>query len=359
MKHILLNPGPVNVSERVRSALLRGDACHREPEIAGLVASCRNLLLKLFDPTNEFDAVFFTGSGTAAVEAAIASTPHAGSQMLVVDNGVYGDRIAQIAQVHDIEIHRLKRHWDEWPDVKEIDRILSLDKAIDTVALVHHETTTGLLNPVREVGEVVRRHGRKFVLDAVSSLGGEELDLAGWGVDVAASTANKCVCGIPGISFVLVRKTTLDDIRRSPKRSLYLNIPFNRDAQERECGAFTPAIQVLWALEEALKEFLEETVRGRITRYKKASGLIRRRAAEMGLGLYLKDEGRLSNTITSFHLPEGKNYAHLHDELKRRGFIIYAGQGPLAGKIFRVANMGQVAESDYVRFLDELGGLLA
>jgi len=357
-REILLNPGPVNVSERVRAALGRGDVCHREPEVADALARTRELLLDVFDPGGEFDAVFFTGSGTAAVEAAVSSTPARGAKLLVVDNGVYGERIATMAARHAIETVRLTCAWTERPDLARIDAALGADPAIDTVALVHNETTTGLLNPVREVGEVVRRHGRVFLLDTVSGLGGENLDLDAWDVDLAASTANKCIGGIPGVSFVLVRKRTLERLRQqSSARSLYLDLAYNRHAQQGACGAFTPAVQVLWALEEALAELAEETVETRIERFGRATALVREAAARLGLGLYLAPE-LCSNTISSFRLPAGVSYTRLHDLLKTRGFVIYAGQGPLAGEIFRVATMGRVSLADYQRFTEVLREVL-
>ncbi len=349
MKQILLNPGPVNVSERVRAALVRGDACHREPEITACLASTRTRLLSLFDPNGKFDAVFFTGSGTAALEAAVTASPAEGRKLLIVENGVYGERITKIAQAHAIDTVRLAFPWDRRPDLGRIEAALS-DPAIDTIALVHHETTTGLLNPVADVGALARRHGKRLVLDTVSGLGGEAFDLDGWGVDLAASTANKCLGGLPGISFVLVRKASLAALREAPSRSLYLDVLSNLEAQKESCGAFTPAVQILWALEEALAELADEGLDTRIARFRRASARIRSRGREMGLRLFL-DPALLSNTITAFHLPEGKGYGPLHDALKAKGFVIYAGQGPLARRIFRVANMGQVSDADYERFL--------
>jgi len=357
-RDILLNPGPVNVSERVRAALTRGDACHREPEVAASVAGVRRALLDLFAPADEFDAVLFTGSGTAAMEAAVCSTPAPGAGLLVIDNGVYGARLAAIAEAHSIATERITCAWDERPDLDRIDAALAADGAIDSIALVHHETTTGLINPVEAVGRLARKHGKRFILDTVSGLAGEALDLERAGVDVAVSTANKCIAGIPGIAFVLVRRTLLERLRSQPDRSVYLSIALNHAAQADACGAFTPAIQVLWALEEALRELAEEGVDARIARFAGASSLIRKAGDELGLTRLIAPE-LSSNTITAFELPTGRSYAWLHDACKKRGFVIYAGQGPLEGRIFRVATMGQVATADYERFTDVLRSLLS
>lgn len=356
MQPILLNPGPVNVTERVRAALSRGDACHREPEVAAALASTRALLKELFDPTDSYHVAFVTGSGTAAMEMAFSSTPI--KKMLVVENGVYGERISKICAAHGIKTVTVTGEWEQLPDLARIEDALKADADIDSIGLVHHETTTGMINPVREVGALSKKYGKRFVLDTVSGLGGEQLDLDAWNIDVAAGTANKCICGFPGISFVLCRKELMKQIAEQPPRSLYLNLAHNWKAQQDSCGAFTPAIQILWALEEALKELKEEGVGNRIARYKRVSAMIREGLDKLGCPLYLPREV-YSNTISSFDLPPGKSYDQLHDALKERGFVIYAGQGPLASKVFRIANMGHVRDEDYARLLKELEALLA
>ena len=358
MQPILLNPGPVNVSERVRAALTRGDACHREAEVADAVAGARALIKELFDPTDSYEVAFVTGSGTAAMEMAFSSAPAEGGKMLVIDNGVYGERIAKICAAHRIETVTAKDPWESLPDLAKIEAALKADPKIDCVGLVHHETTTGMINPVREIGALAKKYGKRYILDTVSGLAGEELDLAGSHVDVAASTGNKCICAFPGMSFVLCRKETMQAVAKQPPRSLYLNLAHNWKEQQISCGAFTPAIQILWALEEALKELKEESVAARIARYKRVSDTIRDGVEKLGCPMYLPRE-IYSNTISSFLLPKGKTYAELQDTLKARGFVIYAGQGPLSSKIFRIANMGHVSDADYARLLKELGALLA
>jgi len=355
---ILLNPGPVNVSDRVRAAAARGDACHREPEIAATVAHVRELLVSSFASAESFDAVLITGSGTAAVEAATIAAVGPGRKLAVVDNGVYGDRILQIAASHAIATVRLAARWDRRPDPAALDELLTRDATIEAVALVHHETTTGLLNPVREIGAVTRRHGKRLVLDAVSSLGGEPLQLDEWGVDLAAATANKCICGLPGMSFVLIRSSLLTALRHQPPRSVYLDLARNLDAQRDSCGAFTPAIQILWALEAALEELREETVAARQARFARVSAHLRDGIEQAGAPCYLP-RALYGHTISSFAVPPTTDYQTIHRRCHEAGFVIYAGQGPLAGSIFRVANMGQVSDEQYDRFLTTIVGALS
>jgi 2-aminoethylphosphonate-pyruvate transaminase len=349
---ILLNPGPVNVSERVRQALNRPDICHREPEFAEVLQRIRQKLLTAFVPgaESEYTAVLLTSSGTGAVEAALlCSLPH-GKRMLVINNGVYGERMASIIGVHRLGVSEFKLDWSTRPDPEKLRLALRQHPEVHAVAMVHHETTTGLINPVKEIAEVVDSQNRVFILDSVSGLAGEPVDLAGPHIYMAAGTAGKCIQGFPGVSFVLVRKGFMERMKTYPKRSWYLHLPHYYEDEERGSIPFTPAVQIYYAFDEALTELLEEGVAKRIQRYKAAAALIRQRMSALGMKPFLPAEQQ-SNTITSYYLPSGVSYATLHDRLKEQGYVIYAGQGQLESKIFRVANMGALSRTDLEGFL--------
>ena len=357
MRHyILLNPGPVNVSPRVQQALLRGDLCHREEEFSALLVAVRVKLLQAFAP-HGYTPVVLSGSGTLAVEAMVSSALPEGRKLLVINNGVYGERILHMAEAHRIPAVELRYGWTERPDLAQIEDTLRHDLAIAAVALVHHETTTGLLNPVAEVGALTRRAGRLFLLDAVSALGGEDLDLARNRVDLCACTANKCVQGLPGVAFVLVRTEAMAAMQQIPRRSLYLHLPLHWEAQERRSIPFTPSVQAWYALDAALDELLEETVAGRVRRYRAASQLLREGFARLGLKTLLPSLYQ-ANSLTALLLPDGITYPRLHDDLKARGFVIYEGQGKLQSSIFRVANMGHLTLDDFRQFLQALEEVL-
>src|SRR2546427_6118065 len=350
---ILLNPGPVNVSERVRKALQRPDICHRESEFAELLYGIRQKLLNAFVPGAESDytAVVLTGSGTAAVEAAVLASLPLGKRALVINNGVYGQRISSILGLHRLGVSEFKLEWETRPDPERLRLALRQHPEVYVVALVHHETTTGLINPVKEIADVVDSQNRVFLVDSVSGLGGEELDIAGPHMYMVAGSAGKCIQGFPGASFVLVRKGFMDRMKGYPKRSWYLHLPHYYEDEETGTLPFTPAVQVYYAFDEALNELMEEGVAKRIQRYKKGATLIRDRMAKLGVKPLLTPD-KLSNTITAYHLPEGVIYQSLHDRLKEQGYVIYAGQGQLESKIFRVANMGALTEAQLVGFLD-------
>lgn len=355
---ILLNPGPVNVSPRVRAALNGPDRCHRESEYFDVQDAIRARLPRALGASpSEYTAVLVTGSGTAIVEAMIASCVPAGGRLLVVVNGVYGQRMTQMAAAHRIPHDTVASPATERPPRHSLERALAAAK-YDAVAVVHHETTTGLLNDLGTIAPLVRAHGARLLVDAVSALGGERFDFDGWKPDAVACTANKCVQGLPGVSFALVRRDVMEAMRADPERTVYLHLPRHHDEQERRSTPFTPAIQIADALLAAVDELIDETLDRRIARYARAAAIVRDGLHALGIALLLPAVLR-SNTLTSALLPESITYRALHDALKADGFVIYAGQAQFADIGFRVANMGHVDEREFHRFVRALGAAIA
>lgn len=352
-KYILLNPGPVNIKESVRRALLGPDMCHREPEFGRLLAQCRKKILKAFDIADSYDVVFFSGSGTAALEAAVISSVPRKKKVLVINNGIYGERIAQIAKRYGIGVIDLKFKITGRPDLSVVEDKLKRDKNISVVAMVHHETSTGLLNPVNEMGALCRGYKKTYLLDSISALGGEELDFKKANIDLCAGTANKCIESVPGVSFVLIKKSAVEGLNKVRPRSLYFDIPSNLNSQKKGETLFTPAVQAFYALDAALDELMKEGVCQRIRRYKDTAAFLRKGFEEAALE-YLIAPAYHSNTITALRLPAGLSYQGLHDALKKKGFVIYAGQSKLKDVIFRIANMGRISKANARRFLKSL-----
>jgi 2-aminoethylphosphonate-pyruvate transaminase len=342
---ILLNPGPANTSPRVRQALLMPDLCHREPEFFEVMRECRERLARVAGAAPAFGAVLFTGSGTAAVEATLASAVPEGGALLVVNNGVYGDRMLRIARAHRIPAEVLTYDFTTPVPPADVARVLREHPEISHVAVVHHETTTGLLNPVEAVADAAAAAGRRVIVDAMSSLFGESLDVAREGVDYVTASANKCLQGIPGVSFVLARRTALEALKGRPARSVYLDLLNHWTMQEQDNTPFTPAVQVLHAMREALLELEEEGVGARIARYAENCRVLRRGMAALGFDI-LVPEGARSSILTTFRLRPGLTYDALHDAMKRRGYVIYAGQGEIRTYAFRVSNMGTLTPKD-------------
>ncbi len=358
-QYILLNPGPCNVSDDVRSALAVPDMCHREAEYFACQDEVRDLLIEVFglDPT-VYAAILLTGSGTAAMEAAIASAPvDEGGKLLIINNGVYGDRLAQMARAHRIESVELTSGWTEQPDLEALGQMLDDDPAIQCVATVHHETTTGLINPLNAIAEIVHSRGRELIVDSISGLAGEALDFDAAAPAYTICTANKCAQGLPGIAFVIAKREVLARVAEMAPRSVYFDLPNYLAKQDHSNTPFTPAVQVLFAFRQALVELKEETVAGRIARYAEASSIVRNGLQKLGLSLLLPEEKR-SNTITTITLPDGFTYDMLHDALKELGYVIYAGQGELRKRCFRIANMGLIPHSELHRLVQSIGELI-
>jgi 2-aminoethylphosphonate-pyruvate transaminase len=342
---VLLNPGPANTSPRVRQALITPDLCHREPEFFQVMRECRERLVRVAGCAAEFSAVLFAGSGTAAVEAALASMVPRDRALLVVNNGVYGDRMLRMARAHGIPAHALSYDITTPVAPDDVARALEAHPEVSHVALVHHETTTGLLNPVEAVARVAARAGRRVLVDAMSSLFGEPLEVGAEGIDGVMASANKCLQGVPGVAFVLARRTALEALRGQPPRSVYLDLYSHWTTQEQDNTPFTPAVQVLHAMREALLELEAEGVAARIRRYADNARVLRQGMADLGFEILVPPAAR-SAILTTFRLLPGLTYEALHDAMKRRGYVIYAGQGDIRTYAFRVANMGTLTPAD-------------
>lgn len=355
---VLLNPGPVNVDERVRRALVHPDICHREVEFSDLMTRAREKASEACGGDERYTSVLFTGSGTSSLEATISSIVPADGRVLIIENGHYGERLAAITSAHGISHERLTSDWGSQIDLDRLDETLARDLAVTHVGLVHHETSTGMLNPLHEVGEIVAGHHRSLIVDAVSSVGGELLDVRSDHVDWCVGTANKCIEGLPGVSFVCARHDMLEELGAVRSRTFYLDLHRQYVAEHRELSPpFTPAIQVCNAFDIALDLLLEETVASRFARYSALAGRLRSGLLECGVELLLPPEHRAS-TVTAAWLGDRVAYGPLHDALKSEGFVVYAGQGTFGRSMFRVANMGQVTAEDIDRFLDSLGRVL-
>ncbi|KFL54709.1 2-aminoethylphosphonate aminotransferase [Burkholderia pyrrocinia] len=346
---LLLNPGPVTLTERVRRSLLQPDLCHRESEFFDLQDEARARLVAAYelDPA-EWAAVLMTGSGTAAVESMIAALVPQDGKLLVIENGVYGERIVQIATQYGIAHDVLKHEWMQAPDLAQIAARLDAG-GYSHVAVIHHETTTGRLNDLGAIAEVCRARGVKLLVDGVSSFGAEAIDFAGGDIDAVAATANKCLHGVPGAAFVIVRRSAL---AKAASRTYYLDLGRLAKLQDQRNTPFTPSVHAYYALVEALREFDEAGGwRARHAHYKALADQAQAGLAARGMPLVLP-EGASSVVLRAYRLPQGVTYETLHDGLKARGFVIYAGQGGLSKELFRISTMGAIAAADVDRLLE-------
>jgi 2-aminoethylphosphonate-pyruvate transaminase len=353
---ILLNPGPVIVSESVRKALLKPDICHREAEFAELLNEVRAKLTKVFKANRNYSTVILGGSGTASLEAVISSVVRAG-RLLVLSNGYYGEKIADIARIHGIDTRAFRKRWGEQISIREIERTLKADKKIRHVATVHNETSTGMLNDVSAIGKLVSQYKKTFIVDAISSVGAEDLSVSRDEIHFCVGTPNKCIESVPGLSFVCVNRKELQKLKGLPAKSSYLDLynhyVYEEGSGERSGTPFTPPVQAVYALDKALNLLFREGIGCRRRRYSSAAKRLRDGLEQLGFRLFLPRQ-MMSNSITSIVTPRNITYGELHDRLKDKGFIIYAGQGKLITRIFRVANMGALTKRDLNGFLHSM-----
>lgn len=348
MRYILLNPGPVSLSEGVRRAAVATDLCHREPEFFDLQDRVLDALLQVYglDP-GLWRAVLLAGSGTSALEAMLASLVPEDGRLLVLENGVYGERISLVAGIHRIPSESVGHEWTRPWDLERVADKLARG-GFSHVAAVHHETTTGRLNPVTELAGLCRSYAADLLLDTVSSFGAEAIPFDAPALAACALTANKCLHGIPGTSMVLVRDHALRSAVR-PARSLTLDLGLWADHQQRRSTPFTPAVNSLQALDQALKELgAAGGWRARHARYHRLADRAAAALAELGVRPFLPAQ-ESSCVLRSYELPAGREYAGVHDGLKRHGFVIYAGQAALAERIFRISTMGDISDYDLAR----------
>jgi 2-aminoethylphosphonate-pyruvate transaminase len=353
MRNILLNPGPVSITEGVRHAMAADDLCHREPEYFGLQQRVRSKLVAVYD-LNEADwaAVLLTGSGTTALEAMVSSLLPTDARVLVLENGVYGERLSKLCAIHRIHSTAIKHGWTETWDFTRIQAELGSGGYTHVLA-VQHETTTGRLNRVDELAGLCEQAGVSLLLDAVSSFGAEAIPFHSPALVAVAATANKCLHGIPGLCLVVARRSALAGAIQPP-RTLTLDLSLWADHQQRNSTPFTPSVTSMLALDRALDEL--DHAGGRTARQARYAFLANRVAeclARLGVAGML-EAGASSCVLRAYALPSGVTYEQLHDGLKLRGFVIYAGQGALASTMFRISTMGDITEYDLGRLLAAL-----
>lgn len=354
--NILLNPGPVNLSERVRRALLQPDLCHREIEFTNLQDGIRDKLLQVYglDP-DMWAAVLLTGSGTSALEAMVSSMVPETTRILILENGVYGERLRRIAGIHHISYQALNHPWTEPIDLAGLERILADD--ISHVAVVHHETTTGRLNDIDAISAICRGRNIPLLLDGISSFGAEEIRFGDWNIAACAATANKCLHGIPGVSFVILKRDLLPS--NTSQRTLYLDLRTYLEQQDSGGTPFTQTVQGFYAFDEALNEHREAGGwQTRRNEYRERMALLSTGLLSLGVKPLLP-VGSSSCVLNAFLVPVGMDYRTLHDRLKEKGFVIYAGQGDFARHIFRISLMGAVTRSDIEHLLAACASILS
>jgi len=351
---VLLTPGPVMVSARVRQALASAEFSHRDPAFGHVLNDVRRRLLALAN-ARDHDALVLAGSATGAIEAAFATLLPAAGTLLVASNGAFGERLAEIAQVLGIGLRHLKYPWAHPIDPADVERAIDEQPAITSIAVVHHDTSVGCINPVAAIGSIAANRGLRFFVDVVSSLGAEPFDAEAMHAAVVIGAANKCVESVPGVAFVLVRRDAW--LLTVEPRTLYLDLRRYRSASPEDAAIpFTPAVPAVAALHEALIELAEEGgPAARRIRYFARQTQIRRGLARVHITPYFDGT---SCSLTVAALPPRVTSPRLYLDLRSRGFVVYEAKGELRERCFLIANMGQLDGETVERFLNTVADVL-
>jgi 2-aminoethylphosphonate-pyruvate transaminase len=361
-RNILLNPGPATTSDTVKMAQVVPDICPREKEFGDVMEFISKELTNFVGSNDEYTTILFGGSGTAAVEAMISSVVSE-DILLIINNGAYGKRISEMAEIYGLNYIEYKSSGVEEINLNELEVLIKTynlnkddgGKKISHLAVIHHETTTGILNDVQVIGELCRKYKIEMIVDAMSSFAGIQIDMHKMNITYLASSSNKCIQGMAGISFVIANKVALEKTKNIKPRNLYLNLfkqylYFKDNYQMR----FTPPVQVLYALKQAIIEAKEETIEKRSERYKECCKILWEGLDKLNLKKLVCEEAS-SKLLTSILEPKVKGYSfeELHDYLYSRGFTIYPGK-VASEDTFRIANIGQIYPENMTKFIELL-----
>ena len=346
-RSVLLCPGPVLLSAYVMRAVRNTNIGHREPEFSRLLLESAAMLKPIVgigSADSSYRIAFITGSGTAANEAVLASVG-AGGPTLVVSNGEFGERLLATARRHNRDVEELRFAWQEAIDLEKVAEELER-RQYHLVVVVHHETSSGMLNPIAAIARLAHRHGALIAVDAISSIGAEVIAAEEWGIDVLTGASGKALSAMPGVGIVVVKGSVLEQSASLPAGPHYLNL-------HTHCGYMrdhaqtpnTPAVHVFVSLHAALQEStLQGVARARGVIHSRAL-FARERLTEMGLE-YADYRGMNSSVLTCVFLPEYLSFEHLARHLKTRGIVVYNGKGAFTDRMFQIGHIGALRKHD-------------
>ncbi len=344
-------PGPSPVPPRVQRAASRAMIDHRGAEFAQLLARTQEGLRQLFG-TRE-DVIALAGSGTAAMEAAVANLVSPGEPVLVLVGGKFGERWAELATAYGADVRPLPYPWGEGVDPEALRQALARQPEVRVVFATQNESSTAVFNDVPAIATVCRQHGALCVVDAVSSLGGAPMEMDAWGVDAVVAGSQKCLMLPPGLSFIALSPRAWAKAAESRSPRFYFDLRAYRELLPKGETPYTPAVSLYFALDEALAMIQEEGLENTFQRHRLLQQMVRQGVAAMGLEL-LVAERWASPTVTAVKAPPGVEVSGLRKGLNRRGVIVAGGQGAMRGKIFRIGHMGYTTPLDMIGVLAAL-----
>lgn len=371
-EELLMIPGPVPVLPRIREAMTKPMIFHRGDEFGAMYEEIVETLKDIYQTRN--DLFVLSGSGTCAMEAAIGNLVSNETKLvcITIANGKFGERFGEIAVRYkadavtpvNVNVNFEWGHSIELEAVKEaLENSSSSDPKSKIVTMVHNETSTGILNPAKEVGKLARKHDAVFVLDCITSIGGDKVPVDEFGADIAIVGSQKCLGAPPGLSALSVSEHAWEMIRENERRPYYMDLIAYKKSLEKKQTPYTPALPLFFALHEALAVIREEGMENRIERHRGMAKTVRDAVTGLGLRLFpkLNEVSDYSNTVTAIEIPIADGSItdeQLRGGMRKRGVIVAGGQGKLKGKIFRIATMGNITEREVMKTIQVLEEVL-
>ncbi|MDI9644175.1 MAG: alanine--glyoxylate aminotransferase family protein [Candidatus Verstraetearchaeota archaeon] len=358
LPQLIMLPGPTNVPARVYAAMCKPMINHRGPEFHELHSRVLENAKKVFQTEN--DLFVLTSSGTGGVECAASNFLLPGEKILVPVGGTFGERLADAFRTYGADVIPIEVKMGSTPTANQIKEVLKRERDAKAVAVVYNETSTGTtVRDLRQIGEVTKEAGALFIVDAISVLGGDDLPVDKWGVDVCITASQKCLATPPGLALISVSRDAWKLAERAKPRTEYFSLTKCKKFRDEKMETpFTPAVSLFFALDEALQMILETGLERWIGRHKKAGSAYYEAFGRMGLNFFA-EEGSRSNVVIAINMPTGIAAKSLRDRLRTRyGVVVAGGFGALKDSIFRIGNMGVVTPREVVTTVSAVGAAL-
>lgn len=363
-RNVLLNPGPSTTTDTVKLAQVVPDICPREKEFQSIMAPMRRNLVDIVHGGDDYTSVLFCGSGTICIDVVLNSLLDAGKKAFVINNGSYSQRAVDVCKAYNLDLIELKQPIDTTPDLNAIEEVLKENEgSIGYVYVTYHETGTGLLNPVKEIGSLAHKYGVFLITDTTSAYAMIPINVYDENIDFCMASAQKGIQGMTGLSYIIGKKDIIEKSKDFPMRSYYCNLYMQYDFFERTGEMhFTPPVQTIYAAKQALIEYWNEGEEKKWNRHQRIMNAIRAGVDKLGFREAL-DRSVQSGLVSAITYPDDPNwdFEKIHDYCYERGFTIYPGKIEAKGT-FRLCALGVIDEDDIVGFwkvfeagLNELG----
>lgn len=352
-RNVLLNPGPATTTDTVKLAQVVPDICPREKEFQNVMESVSLDLLKVIDADpKKYVAVLFAGSGTISIDSMISSLVSEKGKILVINNGSYSKRAVDVCRYYGLPFIEIKYLMNELPNLSEVEELIKNNHDVELIYTTHHETGTGLLNPIREIGKIAHKYNKIFGVDTTSTYAMIPLNMAEDNVDFIMSSSQKGIGAMSGVAFVIGNRQIIEKTKDYPKRSYYTNLYRQYEYFEKTGQMhFTPPVQTLYSVRRALDELFAETLENKIKRHNKTFQAIYSGMKELGFKFYV-DKDKNAGVLLSMLYPEDPNFdfTKVHDYCYEKGYTIYPGK-VIDLESFRLSVFGAIDENDISEFL--------